>query len=127
MFQEKNGHCDTVPLKRKKYREKVNFPEWGPILKTEYNVVFTNKRSQAKVHIYCIFNLLVAYRQYRQQQCSGYSFTIGSLMVSQFRPFTLLYLLSAGSLAMSHLSPSLQVLGELLTLLLLDLLSLQFP
>ena len=47
--------------------------------------------------------------------------------MSQFSPFTPLYSLSAGSLAMSQLSPSLQVLDKLLTPLLLDLLSLQFP
>ena len=80
-----------------------------------YCCIHEQKESSKSIH--CIFILLVVYRQYRQQQCSRYSFTIGSLAMSQFRPSIPLYLLSAGSLAMSQLSSTLLVLGELLTLI----------
>ena len=96
----------------------------GVVVDKTYCCIHEQKESSKS--IFFIFILLVAYWQYWQQQCSIYSFTIGSLAVSQFRPSTLLLSSSGWLVSDESAPPSLQMLDKLLAPPLLDLLNLQF-
>ena len=103
-----------------------SIPYDAPLLIIFHYYCCIHKQKESSKSIYCIFILLVAYRQYWQQHCSIHSFTIGSLAVSPSHSPTLL-LYSSGWLASDEsAAPPLQVLDELLAPPLLDLRNLQF-